>query len=98
MKADPRAIDVTASFFPLETQFPLEVHTMYLTQFPKPYYPYNDVPDEFEPGFRPAETDKGPTLPLIPVDPEHERVINPGANPAWRVHPTYRQAEIARCP
>ena len=62
---------------------------------PKPHHPNHDVPEEFEPGAQPVEPDQGPVPPLVPDDPEHDRVIDPGANRAWQAQRTRRQAEIA---
>jgi len=53
--------------------------TMTLSHFPKPNIPNNDVPEEFEPGAPPVEPDEGPVPDHIPDDPEHDRVIDPGA-------------------
>jgi len=35
--------------------------------------------DELEPGQLPVEPDQGPVAPVIPEDPEHERVVDPEA-------------------
>jgi len=40
-------------------------------------HPNRDVPDDFEPGSPPVEPDQGPTPPVIPQDPEHDRVVDP---------------------
>ena len=45
----------------------------------KPHHPTRDAPDELEPGSLPVEPDEGPVPALIPDDPEHDRVIDPGA-------------------
>lgn len=71
---------------------------MSLTHFPKPHYPKQDLPEEFEPGAQPVEPDEGPVPASIPDDPEHERVIDPGANRVRLTLRTFRQAEVARCP
>lgn len=42
------------------------------TRFPKPKYPSQDVPEEFEPVTSPVEPDEGPVPSFIPDDPEHE--------------------------
>jgi hypothetical protein len=70
------------------------------THDPKPHHPSNDVPDEFEPGELPVEPDEGPIPPLIPDDPEHERVreIDVAANKGRPAQPVRRQVEVARCP
>ena len=50
---------------------------------PSPHKPHRvDVDDldmDEEPGHMPIEPDKGLVPPLIPDDPEHERVIDPEA-------------------
>ncbi|MES2992143.1 MAG: hypothetical protein V4844_12030 [Pseudomonadota bacterium] len=33
--------------------------------------------DDPEPGMLPVEPDQGPVSPAIPVDPEHERIVDP---------------------
>ena len=53
----------------------------------KPHHPNNDVPEEFEPGAPPVEPDEGPIPPLIPDDPEHDRVIDPAGNLALQAGP-----------
>lgn len=70
---------------------------MYPTQLPQPDLPDNDVPDEFEPGAPPVEPDEGPVPAFIPEDPEHERVIDPGAKRLVLALPTSHQLEVARC-
>ncbi|MBT3068921.1 hypothetical protein [Rhodoferax sp. U11-2br] len=70
---------------------------MYPTQLPQPDLPDNDVPDEFEPGAPPVEPDEGPVPAFIPDDPEHERVIDPGAKRAVLARPTNHPLEVARC-
>lgn len=47
------------------------------TQVPKPRRPIHDVPAEHEPPEPPVEPDEGLTPPLIPEDPEHDRLIDP---------------------
>jgi len=68
------------------------------TNFPKPRQPDQDVPEEFEPGAPPVEPDEGPVPAFIPDDPEHERVIDPGAKRAVLARPTSHHLEVARCP
>ncbi len=46
----------------------------------KPHHPNKDVPEEFEPRELPVEPDKGPVPDQIPDDPEHERLVDPGAH------------------
>ena len=36
-----------------------------------------EEPDELEPGSMPVDPDDGLVLPIIPEDPEHDRVIDP---------------------
>lgn len=36
----------------------------------------HDIPED-EPGEMPVEPDQGPTPPVIPEDPEHDRVVDP---------------------
>lgn len=45
----------------------------------KHHHPNTDVPAEFDPGTLPVEPDEGPIPAQIPVDPEHDRVIDPEA-------------------
>jgi hypothetical protein len=47
------------------------------TQVPKPHRPSHDLPAEREPPEPPVELDEGLTPPLIPDDPEHDRIIDP---------------------
>lgn len=43
-------------------------------------HPSHDVPtDDPEPGMLPVEPDQGPVPPVIPADPEHDRVVDPEA-------------------
>ncbi|WP_180130785.1 hypothetical protein [Rhodoferax sp. BLA1] len=70
---------------------------MYPTQPPQPDLPDNDVPDEFEPGAPPVEPDEGPVPAFIPDDPEHERVIDPGAKRAVLARHNRHPLEVARC-
>jgi len=39
----------------------------------------NGETDDPEPGMLPVEPDKGPVQPDLPVDPEHDRVVDPEA-------------------
>jgi hypothetical protein len=41
--------------------------------------PDHDVPEEREQPDLPVEPDEGPISPLIPDDPEHERLTDPAA-------------------
>lgn len=52
------------------------------TSLHPPHRPSNDLPEEFEPGSAPIEPDDGPVPAHIPDDPEHERAIDPAADPA----------------
>ncbi len=64
------------------THNPSEVLTMTNAHAHKPHHSNSDVPDvpeEFEPGAPPVEPDEGPVPDHIPDDPEHDRVIDPGA-------------------
>lgn len=63
-----------------------------------PPQPIKDVPEEFEPGALPVEPDEGPVPALFPEDPEHERVIDPGANRARAARGTGRPGEVAGWP
>jgi hypothetical protein len=47
------------------------------TQVPKPHRPSHDLPAERELPEPPVEPDEGLTPPLIPDDPEHDRLIDP---------------------
>jgi hypothetical protein len=47
------------------------------TQFPKSHRPHHDVPEEREPPELPVEPDEGLIPPMIPDDPEHDRLIDP---------------------
>jgi hypothetical protein len=49
------------------------------TQAPAPHRPNLDVPEEREPPELPVEPDEGLIPPLIPEDPEHDRLIDPAA-------------------
>jgi hypothetical protein len=71
---------------------------MISTHAPKPHPPNTDVPEEFEPGALPVEPDEGPIPAIIPDDPEHERVIDPGASRVRLAGCIHRQVEAARCP
>ena len=64
----------------------------------KPYRPNDAVPEEFEPQAPRVEPDEGPVPADIPEDPEHERVIDPDADPAPLVKPARRQVEVAAWP
>ena len=48
-------------------------------QRPKPHRPSHDVPEQRDPPALPVEPDEGPIPPLIPDDPEHERLVDPAA-------------------
>jgi len=65
---------------------------------PKPHHLNHDVPEEFEPGAPPVEPDEGPVPPLVPDDPEHDRVVDPAANLALQAGLTRHQVEVALCP
>lgn len=45
----------------------------------KTHRPHKGIGDEAEPGLLPVEPDKGPVQPALPVDPEHDRVVDPEA-------------------
>jgi hypothetical protein len=49
------------------------------TQLSKPHHPDHDVPEEREQPELPVEPDEGLIPPVIPDDPEHERLIDPAA-------------------
>jgi len=50
------------------------------TQHPHKPHPSHDVAaDDPEPGMLPVDPDQGPVPPVIPADPEHDRVIDPQA-------------------
>ena len=49
------------------------------TQVRQPHRPSHDVPAEREPPELPVEPDEGLIPPVIPDDPEHDRVIDPAA-------------------
>lgn len=53
--------------------------TMFRNQIPKSHRPIHDVPEEREPPELPVEPDEGLIPPVIPDDPEHERLIDPAA-------------------
>ena len=73
---------------------------MFHAHLPKPHHSNHDVPEEFEPGAPPVGPDEGPVLPLVPDDPEHERVVDPAANLALalQAQPTCHQKEVTKCP
>jgi hypothetical protein len=48
-------------------------------QLPKPHRPHHNLPEEREPPDLPVEPDEGLVPPLIPDDPEHDRLIDPSA-------------------
>jgi hypothetical protein len=51
-----------------------------LTSAPRtPHHPHTEEPDDPEPGWLPIDPDEGPVPPIIPNDPEHERVVDPEA-------------------
>jgi hypothetical protein len=41
--------------------------------------PHDVEPDDPEPGSMPVEPDQGPVPPIIPEDPEHDRIVDPEA-------------------
>ena len=41
--------------------------------------PHDVDADDPEPGMLPVDPDQGPVPPIIPADPEHDRVIDPEA-------------------
>ena len=43
---------------------------------PSPRQPIDD-PDPYEPAIPPLEPDQGSIHPVIPDDPEHDRVVDP---------------------
>ena len=51
----------------------------------KPYKPHKPQPthdvdiDDPEPGMLPVDPDDGATPPMIPEDPEHDRILDPEA-------------------
>lgn len=51
----------------------------------KPHKPHTPHPshdveaDDPEPGMLPVDPDQGPVPPVIPLDPEHERIVDPEA-------------------
>lgn len=53
--------------------------TMSSHRVPKSHRPSHDVPEEREPPELPVELDEGLIPPVIPDDPEHERLIDPEA-------------------
>ena len=44
---------------------------------PKPQRSHTEKDDDTEPGFLPVDPDQGPVPPVIPADPEHDRVVDP---------------------
>jgi hypothetical protein len=58
------------------------------TQLAKPHRPDHDVPEERELPELPVEPDEGLILPVIPDDPEHERLIDPAAAGAHTTRPS----------
>lgn len=83
------------------TTHALQAVTMILTTLthpPKPHHPNNDEPEKFEPGAPPVEPDEGPVPAHIPDDPEHDRVIDPGTNPALQVQRRDQPLEVTLCP
>jgi hypothetical protein len=49
------------------------------TQPTKSHRPTHDVPEEREPPELPVEPDEGLIPPVIPDDPERERIVDPAA-------------------
>jgi hypothetical protein len=45
----------------------------------KPHRTHANEPDDPEPGSLPVDPDQGPVPPIIPGDPEHDRVVDPEA-------------------
>lgn len=90
----------TTNFFdvPADTTPPFSKPIMSLTHLPKPHHPNNDLPDKFEPGAPPVEPDEGPVPALDPVDPAHNRVVDPAANQTLQVQPTRHHVEASLCP
>jgi hypothetical protein len=58
------------------------------TQLAEPHRPDHDVPEEPEHSELPVEPDEGLILPVIPDDPEHERLIDPAAAVAHTTRPS----------
>ena len=45
----------------------------------KPHRTHANESDDPEPGSVPVDPDQGPVPPIIPGDPEHDRVVDPEA-------------------
>lgn len=45
----------------------------------KPHRHHGEEADDSEPGSMPVEPDQGPVPPIIPDDPEHDRIVDPEA-------------------
>ena len=45
----------------------------------KPHRHHGEDADDPEPGSMPVEPDQGPVPPIIPDDPEHDRIVDPEA-------------------
>lgn len=45
----------------------------------KPHRHHGEESDDPEPGALPVDPDQGPVPPIVPDDPEHDRVVDPEA-------------------
>ena len=45
----------------------------------KPHRSHIEEPDDSEPVPLPVDPDQGPVPPIIPEDPEHDRIVDPEA-------------------
>ena len=45
----------------------------------KPHRHHGAESDDPEPGSMPVEPDQGPVPPVVPNDPEHDRIVDPEA-------------------
>lgn len=69
-----------------------------MSQTHKSHHPDNGVPDDFEPDAPPVAPDEGPVPAAIPDDPEHDRIVDPAANPSVSTLPSHFPVEVAPCP
>jgi len=66
-----------------------------MTHHHYPGNPNNGAPDACGPGAPPPEPDEGPVPARIPVDPEHDRAIDPDASRVWPRRRADREVGIA---
>ena len=63
-----------------------------------PRHPIHDVPEEFAPDMAPVEPDEGTVPAHLSDDPEHHRVVDPGANLVLQSRSNRNPLELISCP